>query len=368
MALLESDLDLLRRFRDDDDTVAFAALVRRHSSLVYHTCFRVLGHRERAEDAAQETFHRLMLQPDKVHYSVSAWLHRVATRLAIDVARSDSARQRREKVYQQRLDRRRAVSEPWAVISAQLDEAMMSMPEPERSLLIEHYLKGRPQSELAREQGMSKATMCRRMEAALQNLQGKMGRPSAARLATLIGVLGSYASAQAPKTLTVELDKMSMLSGTGAGALASSGAASTLPTWPIAVGCGAAAVGAMGLIFWATINQVGSDLAEPGLVAAATQLRAESANFEEDAEARLGTSELIYLDAPRDSLRSDLVVALRVEGESISLLFADGHVTTRTLQEGRVVVEKQTGQSLDRVVADAKQRRAGSVTTASMNR
>lgn len=42
-----------------DDPTAFAKLMRRHHGLVFEVCMRMLGHRQDAEDATQDTFSRL---------------------------------------------------------------------------------------------------------------------------------------------------------------------------------------------------------------------------------------------------------------------------------------------------------------------
>ena len=54
----ESNALLAERFRQQDET-AFAQLVGRHHSLVFSVCLRILGHRQDAEDATQETFSRV---------------------------------------------------------------------------------------------------------------------------------------------------------------------------------------------------------------------------------------------------------------------------------------------------------------------
>ena len=54
----ESNALLAQQFRQNDQT-AFNKLVGRHQPLVFRVCLRILGHRQDAEDATQETFSRV---------------------------------------------------------------------------------------------------------------------------------------------------------------------------------------------------------------------------------------------------------------------------------------------------------------------
>lgn len=53
----ESNALLAHRYRQKDER-AFTTLMGRHHSLVFRVCLRILGHRQDAEDATQETFSR----------------------------------------------------------------------------------------------------------------------------------------------------------------------------------------------------------------------------------------------------------------------------------------------------------------------
>ena len=54
----ESNALLAQQFHQNDQT-AFSKLMGRHHSLVFRVCLRILGHRQDAEDATQETFSRV---------------------------------------------------------------------------------------------------------------------------------------------------------------------------------------------------------------------------------------------------------------------------------------------------------------------
>jgi len=71
------------------DQSAFAALVSRHESDVYHLALRYLRQREDAEDVVQEAFvraYRALAQYDPLR-PFGAWMHAITARLCIDFHR-----------------------------------------------------------------------------------------------------------------------------------------------------------------------------------------------------------------------------------------------------------------------------------------
>jgi len=237
-----TDLDLLGRFVSDGDAEAFNIVARRHADLVYQTCLRVLRNSTEAQDAAQETFHQLMRTPEAVDRNVPAWLHAVATRKSLDHIRSESARRRRERAYQIRLDEDRRAREAgsWGQVEKQVDVALSRLRMGARDLLVAHFLVGTPQKEMARQAGVSRPTMCRRINAALAELRAQMDpadteasgsarrRPGGAVKCggAVLFALPAGAASAAPAELMTSVGKMAMLSGTlfGTGVRASTAA------------------------------------------------------------------------------------------------------------------------------------------------
>jgi RNA polymerase sigma-70 factor (ECF subfamily) len=85
---LPSDEELLAsHLRGDRD--AFGQLVGRHERRVYGICLRMLGHREDAQDAAQEAFLSALRRASSFRQEAafSTWLYRIAVNAATDQAR-----------------------------------------------------------------------------------------------------------------------------------------------------------------------------------------------------------------------------------------------------------------------------------------
>lgn len=85
----ESDTQLIVRTLDGQ-TGAFGRLVDRHRTAVYSLAYRMLGDRDRADDAAQEAFVRAYesLHTFRPSGSFRSWLLSIASNLCIDRLRS----------------------------------------------------------------------------------------------------------------------------------------------------------------------------------------------------------------------------------------------------------------------------------------
>jgi len=235
--MLENEVILLHRFARTGDAEAFSEVVRRHAGLVYGACLRILADRDRAADAVQDTFFQLLQNAENITGSVPAWLHRVATRKAIDVVRRDSSIRRRETEYA--ANKPREVRK-WQDISGYVDEGLSELDEQTQAILIQHFFEGLSMVDIAADKGVSQPTVSRRIESGVAKLRERLRkRGIIVAVATLGGLLGENVVEAAPAIVLKELGKMALVGGTAA---AGSGVGSAAA----ASGAGAkAAVGVM---------------------------------------------------------------------------------------------------------------------------
>ncbi|MFL5339373.1 MAG: sigma-70 family RNA polymerase sigma factor [Gemmataceae bacterium] len=197
------DAQLLRRFGQARDESAFAELVRRHGSLVFGVCRRMLGDNHAAEDAVQATFVLLARRASRLTHagSLAGWLHAVALRISKQARRTEARRLRRE---QSAVPARNADDRTWRELRELLDAEIARLPEPYRLPLILCYLQSLPVAEAARRAGMAPAVFRGRLERGRQKLRRRLerlGLPLAAPL--LLGVSAEALSASLARAATM---------------------------------------------------------------------------------------------------------------------------------------------------------------------
>ena len=114
----------------------------------------------------------------------------------------------------------------WSEVEPLLDETLSELPEPMRAILIERFLEGRTQQELAARLGISQPTVSRRVDAALHELRSRLQTKGVLCGAGLTVLLGSHSASAAPAGVTASLGKLS-ISGLGTQAAITPGASIT---------------------------------------------------------------------------------------------------------------------------------------------
>jgi RNA polymerase sigma-70 factor, ECF subfamily len=160
------------------DVQAFAQLYDRHARAVYVLAIYMVGHSE-AEEITQEVFTRLWQrsgQYDSHRGSFIAWFMTLARNYIRDAYRKQLI-QRRMMVVED-IEHLLTTSEDspdtlldWKETTAQLMDALKSLPEEQRRSLLMAYFGGLSQSSIARELQLPLGTVKKRIHLGLQKLR-----------------------------------------------------------------------------------------------------------------------------------------------------------------------------------------------------
>jgi RNA polymerase sigma factor (sigma-70 family) len=199
-----SDHDLLERFNEQRDAVAFHALLHRHGPMVFDVCRGVLGNEASAEDAFQAAFLILARKAASIRKgaSLGSWLHSVAYRTALQARGQEATRKKSEARAQAR-----PISEPddltWREVRAVLHEELNKLPERYRAALVMCYLEGKTQDQAAAQLRLAKSTLKERLERARKFLRARLVRRGLGPPALLVAAAwpAPIVSACLPSTL-----------------------------------------------------------------------------------------------------------------------------------------------------------------------
>jgi RNA polymerase sigma factor (sigma-70 family) len=173
------DAALLSRYIASDDEQAFTALVKRHATMVYQVCWRILGNGTQAEDAFQATFLILARKARTIRprSALPGWLHGVARRVA-HRARTTQIRREGKPLVEAPAD---AQADPLSEISARemltiIDEEIQRLPEQYRQPVILCGLGGRSLEDAARQLGWTTGSVKGRLERGRARLHDRLVR------------------------------------------------------------------------------------------------------------------------------------------------------------------------------------------------
>jgi RNA polymerase sigma factor (sigma-70 family) len=199
-----SEWELLERYLERRDEVAFEALVARHGPMVLGVCRRMLDNRTDVDDAFQATF--LVLVRRARHLgprdAIGPWLHGVATRVALR-ARCEAARRRRLQPITADFaavndDRSTATRE----IGEAIDDELARLPSKYRHPIVLCYLEGQTHEEAARQLNWPIGTVKGRLSRARTILQSRLVRRG---LAPTVAVLSAVLAPESSAALHHEL-------------------------------------------------------------------------------------------------------------------------------------------------------------------
>jgi RNA polymerase sigma-70 factor (ECF subfamily) len=183
-AAVDPDRELVERWRRGEPD-AFASLVRRHQRRVFGLLFRMLGSREEAEDATQDTFlnlhrHGLRFRSES---RFSTFVYRVAVNAALNRRRSLGRRRAQVEAFAdvQAIDAPQPPpgSDPEASLAgdrlrARLNRELLALPEALRAPVILFDVEGLSYGEIAEVLGVAEGTVKSRIHRARQALRARL--------------------------------------------------------------------------------------------------------------------------------------------------------------------------------------------------
>jgi RNA polymerase sigma factor (sigma-70 family) len=185
-----SEWQLLARYLEHRDELAFEALVARHGPMVLGTCRRMLSGESDVDDAFQATFLVLVRRAGALgpRDAIGPWLHGVAARVSMR-ARSQAARRRRlETIAPGHAARAAPSSDPDGELADRLDQEVNRLPAKYRSPIVLCYLEGHTHEEAARQLNWPLGTVKGRLARARDLLRARLLRRGIAPSLALLGL------------------------------------------------------------------------------------------------------------------------------------------------------------------------------------
>jgi len=201
---MQQEIERQQRWIRHRDANAFTELVHEHAGMVFGTCRRILNNATEAEDVAQECFMEFARARKVVTPSLGGWLHRVAVFRSLNRIRGERRRKVREEHF---ASTHPTTTQPeWDDIKPHLDEAIAKLPEKFRMAVVQRFLSGKTQEEVARSLGVSRSTAQYRIQRGVEEIRKFLNaRGVTAAAAALVAAMEANAREAAPMTLVAAL-------------------------------------------------------------------------------------------------------------------------------------------------------------------
>jgi RNA polymerase sigma factor (sigma-70 family) len=187
-AVQACDHDLLARYVSARDESAFAALVTRYGPLVMGLCWRLLRHRQDAEDAFQAAFLVLARKAGSIRKRelLASWLHSVAFRAATRLRAANARRRARQTALMDVPQARGCEDLTLGETQRVLEEELNRLADKYRAPLLLCCVQGRTRDEAAQQLGWSLGVLRGRLDRGRELLRARLARRGVALSGALL--------------------------------------------------------------------------------------------------------------------------------------------------------------------------------------
>jgi RNA polymerase sigma factor (sigma-70 family) len=202
------DQELLRLCGTKRSDEAFSILVSRHLDFVYSSALRQVRDQHLAKDVAQSVFLLLVKKSRTLHRDtiLTGWLYRTTRFVVSDTLRAENRRRAREHAAMQppisepynRHTGQHAIShEPrWEEIEPLLDDAIATLNEQDRDLVLLRYFEKQSLKEVGRRLGINEDTAQKRVSRALDKLRAFFAAQGASTTTVALATMLSTSAVQ----------------------------------------------------------------------------------------------------------------------------------------------------------------------------
>lgn len=197
------DRDLLKRFVDDGDQSAFAAVVARHTAMVLGVCKRVLHSPADAEDATQAVFLVLAKKAKGTRWQASAanWLYTTARKVAHNARLAAERRSKRERSAALPEATSPADTMSGRELIAALDDELDKLTIRYREPLVLCYLEGLTRDEAAARLNLAVPALNKQLERGRKKLHDALAARGCALGVLLLAAASTSSAGASPPQL-----------------------------------------------------------------------------------------------------------------------------------------------------------------------
>ncbi len=171
---MTDDMELVRQYAAHQSESAFAALVARHTNLVYSAALRRVRDPQLAAEVTQAVFIILARKAGSLGEKtiLPGWLYRTAGFVSGHALKQEHRRQQREQeaYMQSKLDQD-GTDAAWQQMSPLLEEAMLRLGQTDRDALVLRFFEGRTLNEVGVALGAGEDAAKKRVNRAVEKLR-----------------------------------------------------------------------------------------------------------------------------------------------------------------------------------------------------